>query len=112
MGPEVRLIELLYPANDSIQLLQMILLDLGIKTSRANLDILRAELREHLIKLQSEGRKVILVIDEAQNLISDVLREIYKLSEFETEGRHLIRVILVGLVEVQENRSSLKGVDL
>jgi len=51
---------------------------------------------QFLIKQYSERKRVILIIDEAQNLSMDALEEIRMLSNFELDKQHLFQVILVG----------------
>ena len=51
---------------------------------------------QFLIKQYTERKRVILIIDEAQNLSMDALEEIRMLSNFELDKQHLFQVILVG----------------
>jgi len=47
-------------------------------------------------------KRVILIIDEAQNLSPEALEEIRMLSNLESEKHHLIQIILVGQPELKE----------
>ena len=51
---------------------------------------------QFLIRQYSENNRVILIIDEAQNLTMETLEEIRMLSNFELDKQHLFQVILVG----------------
>jgi general secretion pathway protein A len=51
---------------------------------------------QFLIQQYTEKKRVILIIDEAQNLSMDALEEIRMLSNFELDKQHLFQVILVG----------------
>ena len=54
-----------------------------------------------LIEQFAAGERVVLIIDEAQNLTNDTMEEIRMLSNIETEKHHLIQIILVGQPELR-----------
>ena len=54
-----------------------------------------------LLKQRSSGKRVTLIIDEAQNLSMETLEEIRMLSNLETEKHSLIQIILVGQPELK-----------
>jgi general secretion pathway protein A len=54
-----------------------------------------------LIDQFSIGNRVILIIDEAQNLSTDTIEEIRMLSNIETEKHNLIQIVLVGQPELK-----------
>lgn len=54
-----------------------------------------------LIDQFAAGERVVLFIDEAQNLTNDTMEEIRMLSNIETEKHHLIQIILVGQPELR-----------
>ena len=49
-----------------------------------------------------EGRRVILVVDEAQNLSRDVLEQVRLLTNLETAKQKLLQIILIGQPELRE----------
>ncbi len=55
----------------------------------------------YLIEQFAAGERVVLIIDEAQNLTNDTMEEIRMLSNIETEKHHLIQIILVGQPELK-----------
>ena len=55
-----------------------------------------------LLKQHSKGRHTVLIIDEAQNLSSDVLEQIRLLTNLETHEKKLLQIILLGQPELQE----------
>jgi general secretion pathway protein A len=55
----------------------------------------------YLIDKYAAGERVVLIIDEAQNLTKDTMEEIRMLSNIETEKHHLIQIILVGQPELR-----------
>src|SRR6185369_15422616 len=77
-------------------LLQTINAEFGLpatSTSRKELvDVLNA----HLLKIRQDGRRAVVVIDEAQALDIQVLEQLRLLSNLETPTEKLLRIILVG----------------
>ncbi|GBC59280.1 peptidoglycan-binding protein [Desulfonema ishimotonii] len=70
--------------------------------SRPLIDTLNAFLMEK----KREGKQVILLIDEAQNLSRDVLEQLRLLSNLETNTSKLLQIILVGQPELREKLDS------
>ena len=58
------------------------------------------------------GRRVVLVIDEAQNLDDSVLELVRMLSNFETERDKLIQIVLAGQPQLEKNIGSPELVQL
>jgi general secretion pathway protein A len=63
-------------------------------------------LKERLIQLSDEGRKVVLVVDEAQQLPEKTLEGIRLFADLETPIKKLLQVILLGQEEL---RAALDG---
>jgi hypothetical protein len=63
-------------------------------------------LNQYLAEQYSGGRKVLLIIDEAQNLTSRVLEEVRMLSGVETTKEKVLRIILAGQPELNEKLNS------
>jgi len=58
-------------------------------------------LQQFLLKQFAEKKRVVLIIDEAQNLPLETIEEIRVLSNLDTEKDHLIQMILVGQPELK-----------
>ena len=67
---------------------------------------LLATLNNFLIEQYANGRKVLLIVDEAQNLISKVLEEVRLLSGVETTKEKVLRIILAGQPELNDKLDS------
>lgn len=65
-------------------------------------------LNRFLIAKKAEGKRVLLIIDEAQNLGRDVLEQVRLLSNLETNTEKLIQIILVGQPELGEMLDSFE----
>ena len=63
---------------------------------------LLATLNDFLIEQYATGRKVLLIVDEAQNLSNKVLEEIRLLSGVETTKEKVLRIILAGQPELND----------
>ena len=79
--------------------------ELGIAVpaaSAASLKDLVDLLSRHLLKAHAEGKRIVLVVDEAQNLSPDVLEQVRLLTNLETETQKLLQIILIGQPELRE----------
>jgi general secretion pathway protein A len=59
-------------------------------------------LNHYLLRAHADGRRVVLVVDEAQNLDAEVLEQVRLLTNLETETRKLLQIILIGQPELRE----------
>ncbi len=59
-------------------------------------------LNRRLLAAHSEGRRVIVIVDEAQNLSADVLEQVRLLTNLETATQKLLQIILIGQPELRE----------
>ena len=62
-------------------------------------------LNTYLLDCHAKNRKAVLIIDEAQNLNSDVLEQIRLLTNLETNQRKLLQIILLGQPELRDKLS-------
>lgn len=99
---QVRVARVFNTKVTSRQLLEMILQDLGITCRGMNKTEMIDALNRYLIETFAEGNRVVLLVDEAQNLSVDLLEEIRLLSNLETEKAKLLQIILVGQSELRE----------
>jgi general secretion pathway protein A len=89
------------PTLSPLGLLQVINREFGLDPSSNELRELHQALSEFLLKENGEGRTIVLVIDEAQNLSRDALEEVRLISNLETEREKLIQIVLVGQPELR-----------
>ncbi len=88
------------PKLDANQLLSAINVEFRIPSHAATTKDLIDILNIYLLEQKSEGKKVIVLIDEAQNLSQDVLEQLRLLSNLETTQNKLLQIILVGQPEL------------
>jgi type II secretory pathway predicted ATPase ExeA len=84
----------------SIDLLRALLAALGVEETQGSLMQLQSRLKEVLLAQARLGKRVVVVIDEAQNLDDSVLELIRMLSNFETPREKLIQIVLAGQPEL------------
>src|SRR5579863_459942 len=86
----------------SLEFLQSVLVQFGFKPFKMKKAELLATLSEYLVEQYEAGRKLVLIIDEAQNLTQTVLEEVRLLSGIETPKEKVLRIILAGQPELNE----------
>ncbi|BBO76909.1 ATPase AAA [Desulfosarcina widdelii] len=90
------------PKLDALQLLKAINDEFGIASDTDSVKALIDRLNTFLLDQKAKGRRVLLLIDEAQNLSPDVLEQLRLLSNLETTTSKLLQIILVGQPELGE----------
>ncbi|HBG60960.1 MAG: hypothetical protein A2Y03_10850 [Omnitrophica WOR_2 bacterium GWF2_38_59] len=93
---------ILNPSFSDLQLIRLILKDLGVECKQKNKFALIDALNDFLLEESDKGNNVVLIIDEAQNLRIKQLEQIRLLSNLETEKDKLLQIILVGQPELTE----------
>ncbi|HXA54105.1 MAG TPA: AAA family ATPase, partial [Solirubrobacteraceae bacterium] len=96
---------ILNPRMTAPEFLLTICEELGIEVpaaSSASLKDLVDILSRHLLEAHAGGRRVVLVVDEAQNLSPDVLEQVRLLTNIETNTQKLLQIILIGQPELRE----------
>lgn len=88
------------PMLDAKQLLKAINDEFGITTPEDSIKDLIDALNQFLIEKRSQNKNIILLIDEAQNLKTEILEQLRLLSNLETTSSKLIQIILVGQPEL------------
>jgi general secretion pathway protein A len=95
-----------------IEFLQSVLVQFGFTPFKMRKAELIATLNQFLVEQYAAGRKVLLIVDEAQNLSNRVLEEIRMLSGVETTKEKVLRIILAGQPELNEKLDSPELVQL
>ena len=95
-----------------IEFLQGVLVQFGFSPFKMRKAELLATLNQFLVEQFAAGRKVLLIVDEAQNLSNRVLEEIRLLSGVETTKEKVLRIILAGQPELNEKLDSAEMIQL
>ena len=109
---KARLVFLFQTISTPVDLLRALLSGLGAPDMRASLVEMQIRLKNLLAEQYNAGRRVVLVIDEAQNLDDSVLELVRMLSNFETASDKLIQIVLAGQPLLAENIGSPELVQL
>jgi len=101
---KTRLAFVLNPKLNSLELLATICDELKVEYPENcnSLKILTDKLSEYLLHCYEEDLSVVVMIDEAQNIDTEVLEQIRLLTNLETNQKKLLQIILVGQPELQE----------
>ena len=89
-----------------LDLLRSLLTALGVREAHGNLTRMQSRLQEVLIDQARLGKRVVVVMDEAQNLDHSVLELLRMLSNFETPQQKLLQIILAGPPRLAETIAS------
>ncbi len=93
-NPRLTPLELVASICDELK----ILYPLGCRSIKEIVDFLNA----YLLESHSQGRRTVVIIDEAQNLSFEALEQVRLLTNLETEQQKLLQIILVGQPELKE----------
>ena len=99
---EVIVAKLFQTQLDEVELLQAILVEFGLNPFTAKKVELLNMLNQFLVNSYLDGKQVLLIIDDAQNLSKRVLEEITMLSGVETQKEKILHVILAGQPELNQ----------
>ena len=96
----------------AVDFLQAVLVQFGFSPFKMKKGELIATLNNFLVEQYAAGRKVLLIVDEAQNLSLRVLEEIRLLSGVETTKDKVLRIILAGQPELNDKLDAPELVQL
>lgn len=90
------------PRLDVIEFLEYILADFGIPCETRNKGQILLRLNHWLLDRYRVGETAALIVDEAQNLSSEMLEEIRLLTNLETSTDKLLQIVLCGQPELED----------
>jgi len=99
---KARTVFLFQTDGDSRDLLYYLLAELGVSAAGKDLPEMRAILNQILLEDLTVDRRVVLVIDEAQNLDEKGLEAVRLLSNFERPWVKLLQIVLAGQPQLGE----------
>jgi len=95
---------ILNPRISPAEFLLTICEELGVSIAvadRSSVKQMVDALNRRLLEAHSEGRRVIVIVDEAQNLSAEVLEQVRLLTNLETPTQKLLQIILIGQPELR-----------
>ena len=94
---------ILNPQLSTLEFLQVICQELRIATPREDSVKTRVDsLNTSLLRAYAEGRRVVLIVDEAQTLSPELLEQVRLLTNLETPKKKLLQIILIGQPELRD----------
>lgn len=100
---------LAHPSLSADQILQEVARELGLKIGNyPDKLIVMRQLQEALLKRYANNRRVVVLVEEAQEMPLATLEELRLLSNLETDEHKLLQIVLFGQPELDENLSSRK----
>ncbi len=102
-------VEVLYLANPSVsrdEILDVLAADLGAQSDSSRTTLRMRALQDRLIALYGQGRRVVVLIDEAHAMPPETLEEIRLLSNLESNQHKLLQIVLFGQPELDEQLAS------
>ncbi|MDB6090800.1 MAG: ral secretion pathway protein [Gammaproteobacteria bacterium] len=96
---------ILNPRMTAPEFLLTICEEIGIGVADSSVESLKDlvdVLSHYLLRAHAAGRRVVLVVDEAQNLAPAVLEQVRLLTNLETNTQKLLQIILIGQPELRE----------
>ena len=91
---------------DSREFMRYLLVELGLDMQVTDFVQLHDEFNRMMVRESRAGRRIIIVVDEAQNLSPTVLETVRLLSDFETPRTKLLHIILAGQPELADKLAS------
>jgi len=101
-SPKYKCAYITFPTLEPKEFFEAVLEDLGIEfqNKQVTKNKLFKEFQNFLIEEYSKGFKVLIIVDEAQNLPEETLEELRLFSNLETKDSKLIQIILLGQEEL------------
>jgi general secretion pathway protein A len=96
---------ILNPRVTPVEFLLTICEELGLDIAEADRDSVKQlvdALNRRLMAAHAAGRRIIVIVDEAQNLSAEVLEQVRLLTNLETPTQKLLQIILIGQPELRE----------
>jgi general secretion pathway protein A len=96
---------ILNPRMTPVEFLLTICEELGLGIAEGDRDSVKQmvdALNRRLLAAHAEGRRIIVIVDEAQNLSAEVLEQVRLLTNLETPTQKLLQIILIGQPELRE----------
>jgi general secretion pathway protein A len=96
---------ILNPRVTPVEFLLTICEELGLEIADADRDSVKQmvdALNRRLLQAHAEGRRIIVLVDEAQNLSIEVLEQVRLLTNLETPTQKLLQIILIGQPELRD----------
>lgn len=96
LGPDYVTAKLVHTTLSDIELLQALLSEFGMPNYKKKKVMLLDTLRSFFLEQHRNGKHVVIIVDEAQNLTASALEELRLLSCIDTSDRRIVSIVLTG----------------
>ncbi len=96
---------ILNPRITPVEFVLTICEEVGLGLDEADRDSVKQmvdALNRRLLSAHADGRRIVVIVDEAQNLSAEVLEQVRLLTNLETATHKLLQIILIGQPELRE----------
>ena len=108
---DLRLIWIAEPPEASSDLFQFLAQELELKPSSSERVFIIRDIKDALMKINSDGSKCLMIIDESHMMTDDTLNGIRLLNNLEEASSKLIQILMLGQEEIMEtiNRPEMEA---
>lgn len=99
---DIFVIQIVTPKLNPEDLLMLTASKLGVDMDGENKGQLLKKIENQLVDFKNRGKRVLLLVDEAQNLPSESVEELRMLSNFMSDGKPLLQSFLLGQSELRD----------
>lgn len=107
-----RTVFLFQTISTPLDFLRTLLADLGVEDLQGGMFELQSKLNQILVEQRAKSERLVVVIDETQNLDDSVLELVRMLSNFETPNEKLMQIVLSGQPQLAQKLASPNLVQL
>ena len=104
LPPDLEVAFILNPKLTVEELLATICDEFGISYPQGNqsIKVFVSLINDYLFQIHGQGRRAVLILEEAQNLKPEVLEQVRLLTNLETKEHKLLQMIMIGQPELKE----------
>lgn len=100
-GGDIVAAQLVTTLLSPIELLEMIAISFGLKVNTTSKTSILKGIEDFLVSLKEQGKRAVLLVDEAQNLPAESVEELRMLSNFQIGNMPLFQSFLLGQSELK-----------
>jgi len=97
---------ILNPVLNADELIRAIAMEFGLQVKGLDRLETLAAISDFLLQQTLAGKETVLIVDEAQNLTEELLEQVRLISNFETDDRKLLQIVLMGQPELRDRLNS------
>ncbi|MGJ8680248.1 XrtA/PEP-CTERM system-associated ATPase [Paraglaciecola sp.] len=101
MQQDIVAAQIVSPKLNPDELVKMVASKFEVPTKGSTKTDILNDLEAYLMSLHKEGKRALLLVDEAQNLPLETIEELRMLSNFQADGKPLLQSFLLGQEELQ-----------